>query len=170
MDVHPNLLGIEIALIVALILISGILTTAQKAVSVCNKNNIKTMAEEGSKKAQRAMVLLEKRSKLLSTAIIFVCFSAFYIGQMIAVNHVASVVNTLSDFNMIWVQGISIILMACVCTAVFIVFAVHFPRQIARQHAEGAALALSGITNVIMVIMTPVTLLVNVIGRCVTLY
>lgn len=163
MDVHPNLIGIEIALILVLILISGILTTAQKAVSTCNKNNIKTMAEEGNKKAQRVLGLSEKHSKLLSTSIIFVCFSAFYIGQMVVLNHGSHVAEILANLDMMWVQGISIILISCICTAVFVVFAVHFPRQIARQHAEGAALALSGITSGIMVIMTPVTLLVNLL-------
>jgi len=57
MDASPDpgiLPEIEIALLLLILLINGLLTAVDKAIESVNRNNIREMAADGSKRAVRA--------------------------------------------------------------------------------------------------------------------
>lgn len=61
MNPDPVISGsVETILGIIVLIICGVFTAAQKAIADVNRNNIRSMAEDGDKKAQKLLKLLEK--------------------------------------------------------------------------------------------------------------
>ena len=61
---------IQIVTLIILIFLSGFFSSAETAFVSCNKARIRSLADDGNKKAARVLRILEKGSKLLSTVLI----------------------------------------------------------------------------------------------------
>lgn len=166
MNPGPNLVvGIEVCVTIVLMLLCGLMVAVQRAVGDVNRHAIKNMAEEGDNKAKKLVVLMEKSHKTLANLIILVVFSGFVVGEMITYNHA----NTFGDFlernNVPFPNALAIVVLAIVTSLVFLVFTVFVPRQVARQHTEGVALALAGFGNIMISVIAPFAVVTSALSN-----
>ena len=151
--------GIEIAIIVFLVIISGMLVAAQRSINEVNKNQIKELAEENDKKAIILMNLLDRHFGVLVVTMLVVSLCGFINGSLMLANHGIALRNFLLAKDIAGAGAISMILLTLLNTVIFCIFVLFFPRQIGRQHAKGVALSLAGFTRNFMVIAKPITVL-----------
>ncbi len=162
MNPDPVISGsVETILGIIVLIICGVFTAAQKAIADVNRNNIRSMAEDGDKKAEKLLKLLEKSSKVLATNFTAITFLGLFACQLIAINHAGTVYELLEKYGIPFVGIISVLILALISSIIFLVFAIFFPRQIARQHTEGTALKLSSYASFMIALFKPLTVVVG---------
>ena len=113
---------------------------------------MRSLSEDGNKKAARVLGILENNSKMLSTVLIgnnIVNLSASALSAVIATDYF----------------GIPVGLMTGVLTFVVLIIGEVVPKTWATVSADKMALAYSGIIKVLMVVFTPLILIVNAVSR-----
>ena len=145
---------IQIVILIILIFLSGFFSSAETAFVSCNKARIRSLADDGDKKAARVTRILEKSSKLLSTVLI---------GNNI-VNLTASAISTMlaSDYF-----GIPVGIMTGILTFVILIVGEVVPKTWATVSADNMALAYAGIIEILMVVFTPLILIVNGVAKAI---
>ncbi|MCD7808404.1 MAG: hemolysin family protein [Erysipelotrichaceae bacterium] len=119
-----------------------------------SKIKIRTLADEGNKKAIRVMKLLEDQDRLLSTILV---------GNNL-VNIGASSLTTSFVISLLGNDGIGVGLATGVCTLAILLFGEITPKSIATKNAESVAFFMSGFIQFLNVIFTPVVYILNVIS------
>ena len=156
--------GLEIAVLVISMIISGILVAAQRAINEVNKNQIKDLVEkENNPKAKILYDLLERHFGVLVVTMVIVSFCMFLGCGLLIINHGGAMYHFFASKGIIWPLGLTVVLISLIFTVIFCILVLFFPRQIARQHTKGVALALVRFTRNFMVIMKPLTALMIVI-------
>ena len=145
---------IQIVTLIILIFLSGFFSSAETAFVSCNKARIRSLADDGDKKAARVLRILEKGSKLLSTVLI---------GNNI-VNLTASAISTMLATGYF---GISVGIMTGILTFVILIVGEVVPKTWATVSADKMALAYAGIIEILMVVFTPFILIVNGVAKAI---
>lgn len=136
--------------IVVLLILSAFFSAVESAYSSLNKVKIKTLAQDGDKRAQRALALSDKQDKLLT---------ALLIGDNIA-NIVATVLGVLLFTEMIEDNtAIAVVVAAIAAIAVVLVFGEISPKALARRNPEKTAMAFAGATKAVYTVLLPLTAL-----------
>lgn len=148
LDVDPSVVAQIIALIV-LIGLSGFFSSAETALTTCNKIKMRTLAENGNAKAKRVLKITDDSGKMLS---------AILVGNNI-VNLSASSLTTTLAISLFGNAAVGIA--TGIITFLILIFGEISPKTLATIHADGIALAYSGIISFLMKILTPVIFLVN---------
>ncbi|MCR5619784.1 MAG: hemolysin family protein [Lachnospiraceae bacterium] len=143
---------IEIVTLIILIFLSGFFSSAETAFVSCNKARIRSLADDGDKKAARVLRILEKGSKLLSTVLI---------GNNI-VNLTASAISTMLATEYF---GIPVGIMTGLLTFVILIIGEVVPKTWATVSADKMAMLYSGIIEMLMVIFTPFIFIVNGVAK-----
>ena len=134
----------SIALLVVLILLSAFFSASETALSGVNRIRLKNMAENGSKPAGRALNILKRYDKALTTILI---------GNNI-VNIATSSLATIMAIKIVGEQYGS--LAATVATTlVVLIFGEVMPKSLAKDYAESVCIGFGGIISFLMVIFTP---------------
>ncbi|MDD6191242.1 MAG: hemolysin family protein [Firmicutes bacterium] len=154
-----------IAVIIVVIALNGYFSASRRAVTEANKVKIRSMADEGSKKALVVLDLLEKpyEYKLAIRAFnvlmwMVFCISADFTfsGAIGAFLENAGLSGTSKE---ILIKIIVILLGGLIMLS----FGEVFPRRIAVIHAEGVAVSTSRATKAMVLIMKPMTVTATVI-------
>lgn len=148
MDVDPSVVGQIIALIV-LIGLSGFFSSAETALTTCNKIKMRTLAENGNAKAKRVLKITDDSGKMLS---------AILVGNNI-VNLSASSLTTTLAISLF--GNVAIGIATGIITFLILIFGEIAPKTLATIHADSIALAYSGIISFLMKILTPIIFVVN---------
>ncbi len=135
--------------IIILILLSMFFSSAETAMTAAGKLRMRSLAEEGSKSAQRVLRITADPSRMLSMILI---------GNNI-VNLTSSALTTTLAIR-VW-GNYAVGIATGILTFVVLIFAEILPKTIASIYADRMALAYSGILLVLMKILTPVIFLVN---------
>ncbi|MDE7362308.1 MAG: hemolysin family protein [Oscillospiraceae bacterium] len=136
--------GTNITLIIILIALSAFFSASETAISSVNRIRLKGMADNGSRGAARALKILKKYDKALTTILI---------GNNI-VNIATSSIATIMAIAVIGEQYGS--LAATIATTVVVlIFGEVMPKGIAKDHAEGVCIGVSAVISLLMVIFTP---------------
>ena len=136
--------GMNIAIIVILIALSAFFSASETAISSVNRIRLKNMAENGSRGAARALKILKKYDKALTTILI---------GNNI-VNIATSSLATIMAIAIVGEQYGSVVATVAT-TLVVLVFGEVMPKGIAKDHAEGVCIGVSAVIAFLMVIFTP---------------
>lgn len=147
MDQSPDSLRwliVGIAGIVVIMILSAFLSAAEKAVDSVNRNEIRGMSEEGNKKADKLLRILEKPSEFMTASRILVIFFGMLIAILIFEVVSASLVSISKGFDVNFAYEVAIVIFVVLTAIVFTVFCIIYPRQIATKHSEGVALKLAG--------------------------
>ena len=136
--------GMNIAIIVILIALSAFFSASETAISSVNRIRLKNMAENGSRGAARALKILKKYDKALTTILI---------GNHI-VNIATSSLATIMAIAIVGEQYGSVVATVAT-TLVVLVFGEVMPKGIAKDHAEGVCIGVSAVIAFLMVIFTP---------------
>ena len=145
MDIHV----IRIIILVVLVLLSAFFSSAETALMTCNKVRMKALFDEGNKRAGRVLDLTGDIQKVLS---------AILIGNNI-VNLSASALMTVLVTDMFGSFAIGI--GTGILTLVVLIFGEIVPKTIATAYAENMSLWYSGVISVLLVVMTPFSLIIN---------
>ncbi len=143
MDEHSIILLI---IIVACVIMSAYFSATETAFSMVNKIRLKTMAEDGNKRAKKTLRLAENYDSLLSTILI---------GNNI-VNILASSLSTIVFISLIKDnESLATTLSTLVLTIVILIFGEISPKTIAKESPEKFAMFSTPIISAMMVVFTP---------------
>ncbi len=141
----------QIILIVILIAFSAFFSASETALSSANKIRLKSMADNGSRGAERALKILKKYDKALTTILIgnnIVNIASSSIATILTINLMNDIYATSGDTYGSLVSTI-------VTTIVVLIFGEVLPKSIAKDYAENVSIGISAIITFLMIIFTP---------------
>ncbi len=139
----------QIIILVVLILLSGFFSSAETALTTCNKIKMRTLADNGNASAKRVLKITDNSGKMLS---------AILVGNNI-VNLSASSISTSLVIGLWGNKAVGIA--TGIITLLILIFGEISPKTLATIHADNIALAYSGVISFLMKLLTPVIFLVN---------
>ena len=145
----PDGSTLKIVIMIVLIAFSAFFSASETAYTSFNRAKMKNLASEGNKRAVRALKLADNYDKLLSTILVgnnIVNISLSSIATIFFVECLAE--TTLASAA----AGIS----TAVITVVVLIFGEISPKSLAKDHAEGLAMAIVGILRFFCIILMPI--------------
>lgn len=142
----------QLIVLIILLLLSGFFSSAETALTTSNRIRMRTLAEEGNKRAVRVLAITDDSSKMLS---------AILIGNNI-VNLSASSLATSLTLKLFGSVGVGIA--TGVLTLLVLIFGEISPKTMATINADKIALSYSGIILFLMKLLTPVIFVVNALS------
>lgn len=144
---------IQLGCLFVLIFLSAFFSSAETALTCANRVRMRSLAEDGNKKALRVQSILEHYSKMLSTILI---------GNNLVNIGASSLATTLT----IRLWGNTFVgLCTGILTFLVLIFGEIVPKTWANSHADKIALSYSGIIASLMTVLTPVIWIVDNIAR-----
>lgn len=151
----------QLIVVLSLLLVSAFFSSAETALTTVNKMKIRTLAEEGNRKAKTVERLIEDPSKLLS---------AILIGNNVVNLTASSLTTTLmtnicihasmeSQTSLIIGVGTGIL------TILVLIFGEITPKTLATLYSTNISLAYGGIIYFLTQLLTPVIVIVNKLAR-----
>lgn len=142
----------QIIIIVVLLILSAFFSSAETAFTSVNKLRVRSQAEDGSKIAKLVFSIIDDPSKFLSTVLV---------GNNV-VNIAASSMTTALAINQF--ESIPIGVATGILTLVLLIFGEIMPKTIAATKAEKICRIYAPVINFLMIVLTPVTFLVEKIA------
>lgn len=138
----------QLIILILLLGLSAFFSSAETALTTANRIRMRSMAEEGNKRAQAAMQVTDNSGKMLS---------AILIGNNIVNLSAASLTTSLAySFG-----GSMVAIASGILTVLILLFGEITPKTMATIHAEKMALIYAPIIRVFMKIMTPLIFVIN---------
>lgn len=143
---------LQLIIIIILLILSAFFSSAETAFMSVNRIRIKTLVDEGNKRAVKVASILDNSSKMLS---------AILIGNNIVNIFASSLTTTLVGryFNSSVVGAA-----AGVLTLIVLIFGEITPKTMATIHAERIAFLYADVISFIMFIFTPIIFVINAIS------
>ena len=138
----------QILILLVLLLLSGIFSSAETALTTYNKIRMRALADEGNKRASAVLAVTENSGKMLS---------AILIGNNIVNTAVASLATTIAYR----LGGTAVAIASGLMTLLIILFGAITTKTMATIHAEKMSLFYAPVINIFMKIMTPIIFIVN---------
>ena len=148
MEFGPGHIG-QLVCILVLVFLSAFFSSSETALTTVNKIRMKNLAENGDKRAAKVLKVTSDSGKMLS---------AILIGNNI-VNIGASSIATILAID-IW-GDIGSGIATGVLTIIVLIFGEVSPKTMATIKADSFALAIAGIIDVLMFVLTPVIFIIN---------
>lgn len=139
-----------IALII-LVLLSAFFSSAETSLTIVNRVRLKTLAEEGNRRAKTALEVLDKYGKMLS---------AILIGNNI-VNLSASALATTLAIHIHFTVGIA----TAILTVVILIFGEIVPKNMAMINSEKMALLYASMISGLMKLLTPLIFVIDSLAK-----
>lgn len=131
----------QIILLVVLIAVNAYFAAAEMAIVSVNKNRIRTLAQEGNKKAELLSKLIEDPNKFLSAIQVVITLAGFLTSAEAAVSFSDDMGTFLEGVGIPYNEEISVVLVTLILAFFTLVFGELFPKRIAMLHADAIALA-----------------------------
>ena len=147
--------AIQFLILIILICLSAFFSSAETSMTTVNKIRIQTLAQEGDRRAETLLKVVEDPGKLLSTILI---------GNNI-VNLSASSLATTLTMRLFGSAAVGI--STGIITLLVLIFGEITPKTLASIHQERLALAYAKPVRALMTVMTPVIFLMNHISGAV---
>ncbi|MHC5267613.1 hemolysin family protein [Enterococcus sp. LJL98] len=143
----------QIILLVVLTLINAFLAASEIAVVSINKNRVEQKAEEGDRKSQKILKILENPTNFLSTIQVGITLVNILSGASLA----DSLAVRLAPFigTGAAARSIATFIVLAILTYVSIVFGELYPKRIAMNKSEEVAMYTSGVIRILGVITKP---------------
>ena len=147
-------LWIQILELIVLLALSGFFSSAETSMVSVSKIRLRTLEEEGDKKAALALKILENQSKMLS---------AILIGNNLVNTSAASIASLIAySFG-----GAAVSIATFIITFLILVFGEITPKTWATINADKLAIAYAPAVSLLMKILTPVTWFVNLFSSAI---
>lgn len=140
---------LQIVVLIVLLLLSAFFSSAETALTTVNKIRMRTLAEDGNKRAAKVLTVTDNSAKMIS---------AILIGNNI-VNLSASSIATALAIKLFGSMGAGIA--TGILTLLILIFGEISPKTLATIHADEISLTYAGIISFLMKILTPVIFLMN---------
>lgn len=170
MDIFKQLL-----LQFVLILINAFFAATEIALLSVNEKKVKAQAEDGDKKAQKMLKIINEPTKFLSTIQIGITLAGF-LGSAFAADNFAERLSSyiIETFNVSAsfvgvINTVSVVVITILLSYFTLVLGELVPKRVAMKHKEKLASAFSGIISVLATILKPIiwflTISTNAVGR-----
>lgn len=146
---------LDIILIVILIALSAFFSASETALSSANKIRLKSMADNGSRGAERALKVIKKYDKTITTILIgnnIVNIACSSIATLLTINLMNNISPKSGDVYGSLVSTIA-------TTVVVLIFGEVLPKSIAKDNAESFSIFVSAPISFLMLIFTPFSVL-----------
>lgn len=137
---------LKLVLIFALLVLSAFFSATETAFSSLNKTRLKSLAEHGNKKADRALKLADRYDSLLSTILV---------GNNI-VNIAMAAIGTLLFTELLNSADTGATVSTAVITIVVLIFGEVTPKSLAKEEPEKFAMHVTPVIGALMKVLTPV--------------
>ena len=152
-----------IALIVILIAFSAFFSASETALSSANKIRLRSMADNGSKGAERALKVIKKYDKAITTILIgnnIVNIACSSIATLLTIDLMNKLFEGSNDTYGSLVSTIA-------TTIIVLIFGEVLPKSIAKDNAESFSIFVSAPISFLMVIFTPFSALFILLKKAV---
>ena len=133
----------QLILLAVLILINAYFAAAEMALVSVNKNRIRTLVQEGNKKAVLVNSLIEEPNKFLSSIQVVITLAGFLTSAEAAISFSDDVGAWLGGLGIPYGQEIAVVLVTLVLSFFTLVFGELFPKRLAMLHADGMAMTMA---------------------------
>lgn len=140
--------AIQLIVLLVLLFLSAFFSSAETAMTTVNKIRIRSLAEEGNKRARTLLHITDNSGKMLS---------AILIGNNIVNLSAASLTTTLAYS----LGGSTVAIASGILTLLILLFGEITPKTMATIHAEKISLLYAPVVAIFMKLMTPVIFIVN---------
>ncbi len=141
----------DIALIVILIALSAFFSASETALSSANKIRLRSLADNGSKGAERALRVIKKYDKTITTILIGNNIVNIATSSIATLLTIAIMNNITAGSGDTYGSLVSTI----VVTVIVLIFGEVLPKSIAKDNAESFSIFVSGPISFLMLIFTP---------------
>lgn len=145
----------DIALIVILVALSAYFSAAETALSSANRIRLKSMADNGSRGAERALRVIRKYDKAITTILIgnnIVNIACSSTATLLTISVMNKINQGSGDTYGSLVSTIAV-------TLIVLIFGEVLPKSLAKDHAEGFSIFISAPISFLMFIFTPFSVL-----------
>ena len=144
---------LQFVVLFILLLLSAFFSSAETALTTVNKIKMRSLAEDGNRNAKLVLKLSDNPSKMLT---------AILIGNNI-VNLSASALTTTIAIG--FGADLAIAIATGIITVLILIFGEIVPKTAANIKADKLALLYAGPINLIMIVLTPVSFVINILAR-----
>ena len=144
---------LQFVVLFILLLLSAFFSSAETALTTVNKIKMRSLAEDGNRNAKLVLKLSDNPSKMLT---------AILIGNNI-VNLSASALTTTIAIG--FGADLAIAIATGIITVLILIFGEIVPKTAANIKADKLALLYAGPINLIMIVLTPVSFIINILAR-----
>lgn len=152
----------QLLLVFVLTMVNAFFAATEMAVVSVNKNKIRALAEEGSKRAKRLQALLEEPTKFLSTIQVAITLAGFFSSASAATGMSDDFGRVLEQIGLPYGTEIAVVVITLILSYVTLVLGELVPKRIALQRAEGVALFAAPVVQVCKTIASPFVKLLSV--------
>ena len=149
----PSDTVIQIIILAVLLMLSAFFSSAETALTTVNRIRIRSLADDGNKKARTVLSILESQEKMLSCILIgnnFVNISASSLATTLAIR--------LSGSKAVgYTTGL--------LTLFILIFGEITPKNAANVYSEKLSLRYATVIRILMTVMTPLIFLVNALAQ-----
>ena len=139
----------EYLILVLLVVMSAFFSASETAYSCCNRIRLKGYANDGDKRAIKALNIAEKFDKTLTTILI---------GNN-SVNLASASLGTIVFTNLMNGSAWGAVVSTAVMTVIVLIFGELLPKTIAKRNSEKVAMAFCDILGFIIVILVPLSVI-----------
>ena len=126
----------QIILLLVLIIINAYFAAAEMAIVSVNKNRIRSLAQEGNKKAQALAGLIDEPNKFLSSIQVVITLAGFLTSAEAAVSFSDDVGALLEDAGIPYGTEISVVLVTLILAFFTLILGELLPKRLAMLHAD----------------------------------
>ena len=141
--------AIQFIVLIVLLLLSAFFSSAETSLVTVNQIRMRSLADEGNKKAARVLKITSNSSKMLS---------AILIGNNI-VNIFASSLATTITLQLWGNRFVS--LTTGILTLLVLIFGEIIPKTVAGIHSENVALSYARVISILMFVLTPIIFIID---------
>ena len=142
-----------------LILISGVLSSSEIAVSSSNSTKVKMLADKGDKRAARLLDTINKPHRFFATTQLYYTFIAFFSGAYAASSFTVPLVNAALRMGLPVSQSVAepvaFVIVTAVLTYVTLILGELVPKRIAMRYAIPFALRILPFLNILSIMALP---------------
>jgi len=149
----------QILFLLLLVFLNAFFSGSEMALVTVNDNKMKVWAEDGNKKAQNIIKLLEEPSRFLATIQIGITLAGFLASAFASESFAGRLVSLLKmtsiPISEDWLKTISMILITLILSYFTLVLGELVPKRLAMKKAEPIALFVAGPLNVLLAVTAP---------------
>jgi len=150
---------VSIIILAVLILISGVLSSSEIALSSSNRNKVKLLADKGEKKAIQLLKTMEKPHTFFATTQLYITFIAFFSGAYAASSFTDPIVKWALEkglpISANLAETLVFILITVVLTYISLIFGELVPKRIAMKYAIPFSFGMQPVLKALSIIALP---------------
>ena len=154
-DPDGNSILFQLLFLAFLTLVNAFFAGAEMAVVSVNKNRIKVLADEGSKRAALLQTLFEDSTKFLSTIQVAITLAGFFSSASVATGISQVLGGWIAQFGIPYSNTIAVVVVTIILSYFTLVFGELVPKRIALQKAEAFSLFVVQPIYIISKILSP---------------